>query len=109
MRRALPAPPPKNHAKGQRLQARGPRQRPLAHLTPVPTPDRTEALRDHALLAGWKCIVCSMRQLRHLAMGTLATAMVVMVVVGCSSPTATPNYESRCQDKGWADDIPGKE
>ena len=42
-------------------------------------------------------------------MGTLATAMVVMVVVGCSSPTATPNYESRCQDKGWADDIPGKE
>ena len=42
-------------------------------------------------------------------MGALATAMVVMVLVGCSSPTATPNYESRCQDKGWADDIPGKE
>ena len=42
-------------------------------------------------------------------MGMLATAMVGMVLVGCSSPTATPNYESRCQDKGWADDIPGKE
>jgi hypothetical protein len=50
-----------------------------------------------------------MRQLRHIAMGTLATAMVVMVLVGCSSPRATPNYESRCQDKGWADDIPGQE
>ena len=50
-----------------------------------------------------------MRQLRHLAMGTLATAMVVMVLVGCSSNAAIPNYESRCQDKGWADDIPGKE